>query len=64
MRQLFIKALNIIGARCNHEVYLCMKFCVISFKHPYKQSDRWQDVLDSTKYSIDSIDIALILIIY
>jgi hypothetical protein len=23
-----------------------MLFCGISFKHPYMQSDRWQDVLD------------------
>jgi len=25
---------------------LYMQFCVISFMHPYKQSGRWQDVLD------------------
>ena len=43
---------------------LYMQFCVISFMDPYNQSGRWQDVFDSIKYSIDSIDIVLILIIY
>ena len=43
---------------------LYMQFCAIYFVHLCKQSGRWQDVFDTIKYSLDNIDIALILILY
>jgi hypothetical protein len=48
----------------HHQEDLYMQFCGISFMHPYKRSGGWQDVFDTIKYSIDNIEIVLILILY